>query len=581
VSTDPDECVATGVDLGTPIVDDNCDVAAGYPQNDAPTEFPLGETIVTWTVADTAGLTATCQQSVTVVDSQPPTISGCPDGPVVRIAESTGCKYILEDFGVTAIDNCDDELDETITVDGQAAEVGVTELDPGTYTVRICFEDDAAPPNEACCEFELEIRPAPWSIVTCCEDAEPILATGECGTNGVINGAVSRGDGLCFGEVPDYCAMDCVVVDNPCDVTLWCWQDPEPGTMLPPGVHTITMTIDDDDNPDSDPDDDTPPQTCTFDVEVMNHLWLEYKGCLDDPSMGNRIPVSIYYQCAPLVQLVFEITFDPTLLEYGDCADSEEAFWYGYDHAYVVPGGPPLGNPPYFHVAAGDADQGRIIVYIDDPGGTAQIYDCWVGNLLFRPRPGVAPGTEIDITIGQVYYATDESGLDVPIFAEGLSLTLGECLWLLDVDGNGCVDDLDGLLIYRALKYGDLIGEPVFEGLVPIVPPWVAEITCFAPVADAEVVANVADLLAMNWGGPVRNGGVHLLLNADYMNSAGGVDPNYGPVNPARDGVYFYRVLGGLIGVPSGHGENFDTWLAEIEAYIQGLMQEVDCGDDR
>jgi hypothetical protein len=58
-------CSATGVVLGTPIINDNC----GTPivENNHPsTTYPQGITIVTWTVTDCSGLTATCDQSVTV-----------------------------------------------------------------------------------------------------------------------------------------------------------------------------------------------------------------------------------------------------------------------------------------------------------------------------------------------------------------------------------------------------------------------------------------------------------------------------------------------------------------------------------
>ena len=50
VSTDVDECTASGVVLGTPTVDDNCTVAS--VTNDAPAIFPIGTTTVTWTVTD-------------------------------------------------------------------------------------------------------------------------------------------------------------------------------------------------------------------------------------------------------------------------------------------------------------------------------------------------------------------------------------------------------------------------------------------------------------------------------------------------------------------------------------------------
>jgi len=68
-------CTATGVVLGVPVTGDNCSVAS--VTNNAPAAFSLGTTVVTWTVTDGSGNTATCQQTVTVTDNVLPTIN-CP-----------------------------------------------------------------------------------------------------------------------------------------------------------------------------------------------------------------------------------------------------------------------------------------------------------------------------------------------------------------------------------------------------------------------------------------------------------------------------------------------------------------------
>jgi hypothetical protein len=75
VPTDPGEDFATGVVLKEPQVFDLCD---GDPTltNDAPSVYPLGETIVTWTATDADGNVATGEQKVTVVDREPPQIVG-------------------------------------------------------------------------------------------------------------------------------------------------------------------------------------------------------------------------------------------------------------------------------------------------------------------------------------------------------------------------------------------------------------------------------------------------------------------------------------------------------------------------
>ncbi|MDP1764052.1 MAG: HYR domain-containing protein [Sediminibacterium sp.] len=60
------------VNLGIPVTSDNCGVVS--VTNDAPSFFPVGTTLVTWTVTDKAGYTNTTIQSVTVTDTQKPFI---------------------------------------------------------------------------------------------------------------------------------------------------------------------------------------------------------------------------------------------------------------------------------------------------------------------------------------------------------------------------------------------------------------------------------------------------------------------------------------------------------------------------
>jgi PKD-like domain/GEVED domain/Secretion system C-terminal sorting domain/HYR domain len=57
-------CFGTNVSLGTPITSDNDSVVS--VTNDAPTVFPVGTTVVTWTVTDNSGNTASAVQQVTV-----------------------------------------------------------------------------------------------------------------------------------------------------------------------------------------------------------------------------------------------------------------------------------------------------------------------------------------------------------------------------------------------------------------------------------------------------------------------------------------------------------------------------------
>jgi hypothetical protein len=88
-------CTATGVNLGTPTVADNCTVAS--VTNNAPAAFPAGITTVTWTVTDGNGNTATATQTVTVTDGTAPSIYITQSSllPGVTGASSSASPYLL------------------------------------------------------------------------------------------------------------------------------------------------------------------------------------------------------------------------------------------------------------------------------------------------------------------------------------------------------------------------------------------------------------------------------------------------------------------------------------------------------
>ncbi len=71
INTDAGQCTSTA-SIGIATATDNCSFVI---TNNAPSIFPIGNTIVTWTVTDAAGNIATCNQSVTVEDNENPTIT--------------------------------------------------------------------------------------------------------------------------------------------------------------------------------------------------------------------------------------------------------------------------------------------------------------------------------------------------------------------------------------------------------------------------------------------------------------------------------------------------------------------------
>jgi gliding motility-associated-like protein len=110
VTTTPNlGCEAIGVSLGTPITSDNCGVAS--VTNDAPSIFPIGPTVVTWTVTDNSGNSSTATQVVTVIDNSAPTVQAPAN---VTVASNVYCEAIGVNLGnPIATDNCTENL--TIT----------------------------------------------------------------------------------------------------------------------------------------------------------------------------------------------------------------------------------------------------------------------------------------------------------------------------------------------------------------------------------------------------------------------------------------------------------------------------------
>ncbi|PIF34283.1 putative delta-60 repeat protein/predicted secreted protein (Por secretion system target) [Flavobacterium sp. 9] len=95
-------CTATQISLGTPVTRDNCIITS--VTNDAPTEFPLGDTKVTWTVKDANNNTSIAVQTVTVKDVTLPTITA-PAPVTVEVGEYCSAKDVVLGTPTTA-DNC-------------------------------------------------------------------------------------------------------------------------------------------------------------------------------------------------------------------------------------------------------------------------------------------------------------------------------------------------------------------------------------------------------------------------------------------------------------------------------------------
>ncbi|MDW8310671.1 MAG: Calx-beta domain-containing protein, partial [Verrucomicrobiales bacterium] len=152
VSADAGKCFATNVRLGAPVANDNCGPA--FIGNDAPAQFPIGTTRVTWTVRDAAGNTAACEQMVTVLDTEPPLLV-CPANVIVSVDDDQCFASNVALGQPAARDNCG-----VVALSHDAPPV----FPPGVTTVTWTARD--AHGNSATCSQRVIVIERPLPMLT-------------------------------------------------------------------------------------------------------------------------------------------------------------------------------------------------------------------------------------------------------------------------------------------------------------------------------------------------------------------------------------------------------------------------------
>ena len=147
-NTDMGQCSSTNVSLGQPTASDNCGVAS--IENDAPAVFPSGMTHVVWTATDYAGNSASCTQTVTVVDAEYPGIV-CPSNITVDAGQCLA--------GVTNIDLGWPVVSDNCTISAVYPSGIPSVFSVGTTSV-VWHAIDAAG-NHSTCEQQVSVLPSP------------------------------------------------------------------------------------------------------------------------------------------------------------------------------------------------------------------------------------------------------------------------------------------------------------------------------------------------------------------------------------------------------------------------------------
>jgi gliding motility-associated-like protein len=199
-------CTRTGLNLGTPVTADNCSVAS--VTNNAPTAFPIGTTIVTWTVTDGSGKTATATQTVTINDVIFPTITA---PAAITANTTTGCIAANIALGtpVTA-DNC-----SVATITNNAPAV----FPLGTTTVTWTVKDGSGNTTTA------------TQTVTIVDIIYPTIVAPAAITVNTTTGCTAIGFSLGTPVTADNCSVATVTNNAP--------------TSFPIGTTTVTWTVTD------------------------------------------------------------------------------------------------------------------------------------------------------------------------------------------------------------------------------------------------------------------------------------------------------------------------------------------------
>jgi hypothetical protein len=204
VNADSGVCTYASSQLTKPATLDNCSVANVLA---SPSSLALGANTLTWTVTDGSGLTATSSQTVTVIDSQKPTIA---TGDVV-VSANTSCKATGVDLGTpTTTDNC--------------SVASVTNDAPATFllgdTIVIWTVIDASG-NTATANQTVTVKDTTLPTITAPADVNGNV-NASCGATGVVLGnAISA----------DNCSVASVTNDAP--------------AIFPLGETTVTWTVTD------------------------------------------------------------------------------------------------------------------------------------------------------------------------------------------------------------------------------------------------------------------------------------------------------------------------------------------------
>jgi hypothetical protein len=180
-STDANVCGAV-VAYTNPTYSDNCplDGPAGLSHlmgGLSNSTFPKGTTAITWQATDGAGLTATCSFTITVNDTQKPSIT-CPANQT-RSTDPGQCSAVVTYPTPTGTDNCGLPAGQPIWISGGTNASGSTATFQRGITNVIWRATDGAG-NTQTCTFRVTVNDTEAPAITCPAAMNLFTATNTC-----------------------------------------------------------------------------------------------------------------------------------------------------------------------------------------------------------------------------------------------------------------------------------------------------------------------------------------------------------------------------------------------------------------
>jgi hypothetical protein len=213
IPTTVDQCQAVAT-YANPIATDNCSGVGSVICTPASgSTFPKGTSTVTCNVSDASGNSNSCSFTVTVNDTQSPSLS-CPS-PISKSTDPNQCSAVVT-FSPSAADNCSGIGTPVCTPASGSV------FPKGTTTVN-CTVTDAAG-NQKSCNFTVTVNDTQLPQITCPQNITSTTATGQC-SKAVTFNAPSVSDN-CPGVGSPVCS-------------------PASNSVFPKGTTTVNCTVTD------------------------------------------------------------------------------------------------------------------------------------------------------------------------------------------------------------------------------------------------------------------------------------------------------------------------------------------------